>query len=93
VSAAAGDAYRALARWVRRAREAGLVHPDRPDASCILMFHATCQGLASCELSALPPPEGPGMWPMVDRGAFEVLWRETLTALVAGFTTQPAPAG
>jgi AcrR family transcriptional regulator len=91
VAAAALANYRALAQMVSRARGIGAVHHDRSDETCILSFHATCQGLASCEIAARPYPEGPGMWPMVDVD-MAALWRDALTSLVAGFAEPPAVA-
>ena len=89
VAEAARASYEALARLVVRVREAGAIHRDRSDEACILMFHATCQGLASCELAAQPPPAGPGMWPMASRLDLEGVWRDALTGLVTGFAEAP----
>ena len=89
VARAAYASYRALAARVARAREAGAVHPSRSDAACVLAYHSLCQGLAASELAALPPPLGPGFWPMVGDLDLAAVWRDALTSLVAGFRSEP----
>ena len=89
VARAAYASHQALGSWVSRAREAGLVHPDRSDEVCILEFHSLCQGLASAELSARRPPDGPGFWPMARGLDLAAVWRDALGGLVAGFASPP----
>lgn len=90
---AALGAYRALERRVVRAQEAGEVHPDRSVESVVFAFHSTCQGLASSELAAAPPPVGQGFWPMLAGRDLRQVWTETLRALVAGLALPPEAAG
>lgn len=90
VSRAAYASYQALETWVRRAREAGAVHPGRPDALCCFTFHSLCQGLASSELASRPPPAGPGFWPMMGGLDLADAWEDALSGLVAGFASEPA---
>jgi AcrR family transcriptional regulator len=92
VARAAYASYEALGTKVRRAREAGLVHADRSDEVCILEFHSLCQGLASAELAAQPPPSGPGFWPMVRGVDLAAVWRDALGSLVEGFASPPEVA-
>ncbi len=82
---AAIASYDALAAWVARLRDAGLIHQSRSDADCIFAFHATCQGLAGSELAAQPPPAGPGFWRGVAPSDFDAVWRDTLRSVVNGF--------
>jgi AcrR family transcriptional regulator len=89
VTEAARSSYAALEERVARARAAGRVHPDRSDGDCIFVFHATCQGLASCELAAQPPPRGPGFWRGRTASDLDAAWHDTLTAVVTGFGTPP----
>lgn len=89
VGVAAIDAYNALAERIGRARAGGSIHPDRSDQACVFAFHSFCQGLASTELAGKAPPEGTGMWPVVEQVDMAALWRDALTGLVAGFATAP----
>ncbi len=84
ISADATASYEALVRWIRRARDAGLVS-GLSDAEAAFAFHSLCVGLATSELSRRPPPEGAGFWRPVRELDGEQLWRTALTALVAGF--------
>lgn len=92
VARAAYDSYRALRARIRRLRDAGGVHPHRTDAACCFAFHATCQGLASSELSSRRPPHGPGFWGMVDAADLAPVWHDTLTGLVERFGLPPTDA-
>lgn len=89
VGRAAQASLDALVARITRARDAGLVHPDRSDMVCAFEFHSLCQGLASSELSAMP--RGPGMWPILRERDPAPLWRDALTGLVAGFAAPPEP--
>lgn len=89
VRAAAGASYQALAHWVGRAREAGMVHDERTDAQCCFAFHAACQGLASCELATWRPPDGPGFWRGKSPEDLDEAWHDTLAAVVTGFARPP----
>jgi AcrR family transcriptional regulator len=89
VGKAAVDAYRALRAWVRRARDAGVIHRDRSDESCCFAVHAICQGLAASELAAQPPPDGPGFWPMMVDVDLAAVWRDALGGLVESFASPP----
>jgi AcrR family transcriptional regulator len=84
VARRAAESYRALARWVLRARDAGAID-QRPRAEVAYAFHSCCVGLAITGLSRRPPPDGPGFWPTL-APADEDLWRAALGALVAGMT-------
>lgn len=75
--------YRALLRWIRRAQHAGAID-DRPEQEVAFAFHSCCQGLAGTELARQPPPIGSNFWRPVAGIAGEKLWKDTLTALVAG---------
>lgn len=89
VGRAALSAYQALERRVVRAREAGAVHPSRSVETVVFAFHSACQGLASSELAAAPPPEGPGFWPMLAGQDLRQVWTTTLQALVRGLASAP----
>lgn len=80
---AAIASYEALVRWIRAMRATGGFH-DTPDAEVAFAFHSLCVGLASSELSRLPPPKGAGFWRPVRDIDGEHLWRTALTALVQG---------
>jgi hypothetical protein len=77
------EAYEALAGWIRRAQEAGVVD-DRPVPELAFIFHSTCQGLATNELLRRPPPDGSGMWANTHRADPVDLWEHALHALVRG---------
>lgn len=86
---AAIESYEALAAWMTRVQDAGKIHPDRNIGDCIFAFHAACQGLASCELAALPPPGGPGFWGSRSASDLDEVWADTLRSVVAGFEREP----
>lgn len=88
VARAAYASYDALVTWISRARSAGLIHPSRTDEATAFGFHSLCQGLASCELAAQPPP-GPGFWPMMRGQDLGAAWRDALGAFVAGLASAP----
>lgn len=81
--------YEALAGWVDRLRDAGGIHPEWERIDCCYAFHATCQGLASCELATLPPPDGPGFWKSKAATDLTCIWADTVRAVVRGFAEQP----
>lgn len=83
VNEASRASYDALAFWIRRAQEAGVVD-GRPEEEIAFAFHACCQGLATSELSREPPPVGTGFWQRVHGIDGQHLWRVSLTALVTG---------
>ena len=89
-SAASLASYRALRHRIRRAKEAGAL-ADRPDAEIAFVYHSLCVGLASSELSRLPPPVGAGFWQHVRDVDGEQLWSTALRALVRGLG--PGAAG
>ncbi len=71
--AAAAEAFAGLEARMRRLEDAGLLGPRTVgDAAC--EFHALCEGLAAVELR--------GLMPVHDEAR---IWRDALTALVAGF--------
>lgn len=72
--AAAAEAFAGLeARMTRLEDSSGLLGPRTVrDAAC--KFHALCEGLAAVELHGLMPPREEAR-----------IWRDALTALVAGF--------
>ncbi len=80
--------YRSLEARFARALDAGLLAP-RPMAALVFMYHAFCCGLASNELSSLPPPIGANFWKVVDGIDFQALWQEALAAFVRGLGTAP----
>lgn len=92
VGRSALSAYQALERRVDRARECGAVHPTRSVEAVVFAFHSTCQGLASSELAAAPPPAGPGFWPMLAGRDLRQVWSDTLRALVTGLASPPVAA-
>jgi AcrR family transcriptional regulator len=71
------EALRGLQARVERAAQAGLLD-GRPARDVVLQFHALCEGLAALELRGIIPP----------RDAKRI-WREALTALVAGLGAPP----
>jgi AcrR family transcriptional regulator len=82
------EAYDALAGWIHRAQEAGVVD-DRPVPELAFIYHSTCQGLATNELLRRPPPEGSGMWANTRRADPVELWELALHALVRGLAPVP----
>lgn len=80
--------YEALVERIERAQQADLLG-GTPNAEVAFAFHALCVGLATGELSRLPPPEGAGFWRPVHGIDGEHLWRTALQALIAGFA-QPS---
>jgi AcrR family transcriptional regulator len=71
--AAAAEAFAGLEARITRLENAGLLGPRTVrDAAC--EFHALCEGLAAVELRGLMPPRKEAR-----------IWRDALTALVAGF--------
>ncbi len=92
VARAALASFKALLGWIRRARDAGAIHADRTDEAIAFEFHSFCQGLASSELSAQPSP-GPGFWPMMKSHDLRAVWRDGLTAYVAGLGAPPLGGG
>lgn len=83
VSHASLDSYEALTRWIRRARDAGVV-ADRPIEEMAFGYHACCLGLATSELSRQPPPVGSNFWRPVHGIDGEHLWHAALSAYVLG---------
>lgn len=78
------DSYQALVERIQRVQEADLLG-GTPNAEVAFAFHSLCVGLATGELSRLPPPQGAGFWRPVHGIDGEHLWRTALTALVTGF--------
>lgn len=71
--AAAAEAFAGLEARITRLEDSGLLGPRTVrDAAC--EFHALCEGLAAVELRGLMPP-----------GEEARIWRDALSALVAGF--------
>ena len=76
---AATRAFAGLERRVHRVKAAGLLDSRSVrDAAC--QFHALCEGLAAVELRGQMTP-----------GEEMRIWRDGLTALVAGFATPQGP--
>jgi hypothetical protein len=65
---------------VARVKGAGLLG-SRPVREAACQFHALCEGLAAVELRGLMAP-----------GEEMRIWRDALTALVAGFATPGGPS-
>jgi AcrR family transcriptional regulator len=79
--AAAHEAFAGLEARMRRLEDVGLLGPRTvSDAAC--EFHALCEGLAAVELR--------GMMPAVQEAR---IWRDALTALVAGFAVSGSQSG
>ncbi len=79
-SAASAEAFGGLEARVTQLKEAGLLgRRTARDAAC--EFHALCEGLAAVELRGLMTP-----------GEEERIWRDALTALVAGFGVPVRPS-
>jgi AcrR family transcriptional regulator len=74
----AQQALGGLEARVARLERAGLLG-ERPLQHALVEFHALCEGLAALELRGLLPA-----------GGEETLWRDALTALVAGFAAPRA---
>jgi AcrR family transcriptional regulator len=91
VRQSAERAYDALARRADRVIEHHQLRQD--SAEVVLQFHSLCQGLATSELQAQPPPVGSGFWPMLRGADMEALWRSALRAYVSGLAVpRPTPA-
>ena len=75
--AAASDALAVLSRRLVRLHESELLG-QRTVRDATVQFHSLCEGLAAVELRKTFPP-----------GDGERIWREALTALIAGFATTP----
>jgi hypothetical protein len=77
--ASADHALQRLESRLVRLQDSGLLEGRTVrDAAC--EFHALCEGLAALDLRGAICP-----------GAEERIWRDALTALVAGFGTTPSP--
>ena len=75
--AAANDALAVLSQRLARLQENDLL-AGRTVRDATTQFHALCEGLAALELrEALPPKDA------------ERIWRDALTALIAGFAITP----
>jgi hypothetical protein len=78
--AAAADALAVLSRRLARLQDAKLLS-GRTVREATMQFHALCEGLAALELrGSLPPKDA------------ERIWRDALTALIAGFAVTPLGA-
>ncbi len=77
---AAAQAFAGLETRVTRVKGAGLLG-GRPVREAACQFHALCEGLAAVELRGLMAP-----------GEEMRIWRDALTALVAGFATPGGPS-
>jgi AcrR family transcriptional regulator len=75
--AAANAALAVLSRRVARLQKRGLLG-ERTVRDATIQFHSLCEGLAAVELRDTLP-----------LGEAERIWREALTALVAGFAITP----
>lgn len=82
--------YRALESRFARALDAGLL-ARRPMVELVFTYHAFCCGLASNELSSLPPPVGANFWKVAQGVDFLALWEQALAALVRGLGAAPGP--
>lgn len=80
---AAASSGTGLVRRVKRCKQAGLI-VDRSTREILFAFHATCQGLASCELAHQAPPVGANFWPIMEGADMQGLWQEAVSALVCG---------
>jgi AcrR family transcriptional regulator len=77
---AATQAFAGLEARVTRVKAAGLLG-SRPVGEAACQFHALCEGLAAVELRGLMTP-----------GEEMRIWRDALTALVAGFAIAERPS-
>ena len=75
--AAANDALAVLSRRLARLQDGNLL-ARRTVRDATIHFHALCEGLAALELRATFPPDDA-----------ERIWRDALTALIAGFAITP----
>ncbi len=75
--AAANDALAVLSRRLARLQEQDLL-AQRSVRDATIQFHALCEGLAALELRQTFPPKDA-----------ERIWRDALTALIAGFAITP----
>ena len=75
--AAANDALAVLSRRLVRLQEGDLLG-QRTVRDATVQFHSLCEGLAALELRATFPPDDA-----------ERIWRDALTALIAGFAITP----
>ena len=80
--------YRALAERVDRVIDHRRLRLE--PAAVVLQFHSVCQGLATSELQAQPPPVGSGFWPMLRGADMEALWLSALQAFVRGLAPRPS---
>jgi hypothetical protein len=80
--AAAAETFGVLEAKVQRVKDAGLLG-NRTVRDAAVEYHALCEGLAGVELRG----------GLIAAGTAERVWRDALSALVAGFATRgPAPA-
>lgn len=84
VSASAWSSYQTLVSRIARVPTGG-----RPVETVAFQFHSLCQGLATSELQAQPPPVGSHFWRMVPDVGPSV-WRDALATYVHGLG-QPQP--
>lgn len=84
VAVEAVASYKALLALIERAQDAGVVDPDRSPHEIVFMFHSVCQGLASTELAAQPPPVGARMWRILGDDDRTAEWETVINALVDG---------
>jgi AcrR family transcriptional regulator len=75
--AAAAETFAVLEAKVQRVNDAGLLG-DRTVRDAAVEYHALCEGLASVELRG----------GLIAAGTAERVWRDALSALVAGFATR-----
>jgi AcrR family transcriptional regulator len=76
-SAAAAETFGVLEAKVQRVKDAGLLG-NRTVRDAAVEYHALCEGLASVELRG----------GLIAAGTAERVWRDALSALVAGFATR-----
>lgn len=74
------ESFAGLQAKVERVKDAGRLG-GRTVRDAALEFHALCEGLSAVELRGLMPP-----------GQETRIWRDALTALVAGFATAAGPS-
>ena len=80
--------FSALEARFARALDAGLL-AKRPMVELVFMYHSFCCGLATNELSTLPPPVGANFWKVTQGVDFAALWQNALAAFVRGLAAPP----
>lgn len=86
VTQAAIASYEALINLIERGQQLRDIDPSRSPDEIAFMIHSVCQGLASSELAAKPPPIGAGMWLRLGDYDRTIAWDHLLQTVVESLT-------